>query len=108
MKSKKETWIYSKKKGEYVKATKWMLFIREIKRRINRFKIFDSWTYKLVPYSDSKYYFRLSEGEYEQAQKIYKEKGTISYEFYPCGGIGWGVKIHTKDEVIDITDYSNF
>ena len=47
MKSKKETWIYSKKKGEYVKATKWMLFIREIKRRINRFKIFDSWTYKL-------------------------------------------------------------
>lgn len=108
MKSK-ETWIYSKKHKGYVKANKWMLFIREIKRWIYRYKITDTWKYNLIPRENSKYYFKMSPKEYEKAHKIYKERGTISYEFYPCGGIGWGLKIHTKDgEIINITDYNHF
>ena len=41
-------------------------------------------------------------------QKIYKEKGTIAYIFYPCGGIAWGVKVRVLNtgEEIDITDVS--
>ena len=56
-----------------------------------------------------KYHYVLSEKEYKQAKEIYKEKGTISYEFYPAG-IGWGVKVHVEKtgEIIDITDVSNW
>lgn len=102
----KEAWIFNK--GQLVKVTKWKLFTIKIKRFFSRYKIYDTRKYILRSYDDLKYYFRLSKEEYIEAQKIYKEKGTISYEFYPCGGVGWGVKVHTKDEVIDITDYNNF
>ena len=102
----KEIWIY--KRGKYIKATSLDLFWRKIKRYRERFKIVDTWKYKLVPYSDSKYYFKLSPKEYDDAEKLYKEKGTISYEFYPCAGMAWGVKIHAlkTDEIIDISDVS--
>ena len=106
----KEVWIYSKKKEEYVKATRWMLFKRTIEDYLKRFKIVDTWRYKLIPHDDSKYYFKLSKKEYESAKKVYKDKGTISYEFYPCAGIGWGVKVRVLDtgEEIDITDTNNW
>lgn len=102
---KKETWIF--KNGRFIQATKWNLFCRKIHSLITRFKIVDTRKYNLIPHSDSKYYFKLSLKEYNDAEKIYKENGTISYEFYPCGGIGWGVKIHCLDKdnkIIDITD----
>ena len=43
-------------------------------------------------------------------KKIFKEKGTISYEFYPCAGIGWGVRLHVlkTGEIIDITDVESW
>lgn len=52
-----------------------------------------------------KRYFSLSPKEYEDAEKIYKEKGTIEYIFYPCG-IAWGVKVKVvkTGEEINITD----
>ena len=102
----KEIWIY--KRGKYIKATSWDLFWRKIKNYRERFKIVDTWKYKLIPHDDSKYYFKLSSKEYNDAKKLYKEKGTISYEFYPCAGIAWGVKIHIlkTDEIIDISDIS--
>ena len=88
-----------------------MCFVKKIKcifQKLLRFKIVDTWKYKVTPRFDLKYYFKLSLKEYEAAEKIYKEKGNISYEFYPGGGIGWGIKIHVLNtgEVIDITDYS--
>ncbi len=104
----KEVWIYKRKK--YIKATKWDLFWRKIKNLRTRFKIVDTKKYCLIPWEDKKRQFALSDKEYEDAEKLYKEKGTISYEFYPCAGIAWGVKIHVlkTNEIIDITDYSNW
>lgn len=89
-----------------VKVTKWMKFKRLIHDWVNRFKLVDTWKYKLIPHTDSKYYFKLSSKEYENAEKIYDEGNTISYEFYPIGGIAWGVrvKILESGEVIDISD----
>lgn len=101
-----ETYIYNK--GNFVKATKWMLFKRYIKNLFYKYKLVNTNKYKLVKYEDLKYYFTLSPKEYEDAKKLYKDKGTISYEFYPLSGLGWGVKIHTKnDEIFDITDFSS-
>ena len=96
------------KKGKLVEFTKWDIFKWTIYSYLHRFRIIDTWKYKVIPHSDNKYYFKLSPKEYEDAEKIYKEKGTISYEFYPCGGIGWGTKVHHKDEVIDITDINKW
>lgn len=100
----KGTYIFWK--GKWIKANKWLMFYNTIKNYLARFKIVDTWKYKLILHEDSKYYFKLSPKEYEGAEKLYKEKGTISYEFYPCAGIAWGVKIHVlkTDEVIDISD----
>ena len=64
----------------------------------------DTWRYNIVPHEDLKYIFKMTPKEYERTKKLYEEKGTLSYEFYPIGGIGYGLKIHTKDEVIDVTD----
>lgn len=96
--------------GEFIKATKWMIFKREIHRWITRFKFVDSWKYRFIPHDEMKYHFVLSPKEYEDAQKIYKEKGTISYNFYPAGGIGWGVelKVLKTGEIIDISDVSSW
>lgn len=93
-----------------IKTTKWDLFWRKIKNLRTRFKIVDTHKWCLVPWEDRRKQFTLSDKEYEDAKKLYEEKGTISYEFYPCGGIGWGVRIHTlnTNEIIDITDYNNW
>jgi hypothetical protein len=92
--------------GRFVKATKWKLFKREIRRQLKRWKLVDKYSNRIVPIDDMKRYFSLSPIEYERAEKIYKEKGTIAYIFYPCGGIAWGVKVRVLDtnEEIDITD----
>lgn len=105
---KQDVLIYSN--GKWIKPSKWLLFKRKIYNWFTRFKIVDSKKYWLLSHNDSKYYFKLSAKEYEIAQTIYNEKGTISYEFCPCGGIGWGVKIHVlkTGEIIDITDVSTW
>lgn len=93
--------------GKLVKATKLMLLKNKIHGLITRFKVFiDGQKYIVIPREDIKYYFRLSPKEYKDAQKIYNEKGTISYTFYPAGGIGWGVKLEVlkTGEIIDISD----
>ena len=73
---------------------------------MKRWKLVDKYSNKIVPNSELKRHFTLSPIEYEQAEKIYKEKGNIAYIFYPCGGIAWGVKVRVLDtnEEIDITD----
>lgn len=98
------------KKGKIVEATKYDLFIRKITRIFNKWKIVNISKYCLVPWDDRKKQFTLSDKEYEESKKIFKDKGTISYEFYPCAGIGWGVKLHVEKtkEIIDITDVSKW
>ena len=104
----KETRIF--KNNKWVKATKWDLFCRRIKSKFTKWKLVDTSKYCLIPWDTRKKQFTLSDKEYEEAEKLYKEKGTISYEFYPCAGIGWGVRIHilNTDKMIDITDYDNW
>lgn len=104
----KETWIF--KNNKLIKATKWDLFWRPIKHKFTKWKLVDTSKYWIIPEDDRKLHFILSEKEYEKAKKLYKEKGTISYEFYPCAGLGWGVKIRVvkTDEIIDITDVTNW
>lgn len=107
---KNETWIYSKRNNGYIKATKWDLFWDKIKWKFKKWKLVNTSKYDLIPWEDKKKQFTLSDKEYEKSEKLYKEKGTISYEFCPCG-IGWAVKIHCLDnnnEIIDITDYDNW
>ena len=100
---------YIVKNGRWKRATKWELFKHRLKYQLKRWKIVDKYSYKIIPIEDLKRYFILTKEEYKDAQIIYKEKGTISYEFYPTG-IGWGVKIHVEKtgEVIDITDVSTW
>ena len=105
----KEYWIRYKEK--WIKnPSKWILFKRWIKFTLKRWKIVDSTKYWIIPEDDRKYHFILSKKEYDEAEKLYKEKGTISYEFYPCAGLGWGIKIHVlkTDKIIDITSYDNW
>ena len=92
--------------GRWTKATKWKIFKQKIKSEIKRWKLVDKYSNRIVPMDDMKRYFSLSPIEYERAEKIYKEKGTIAYIFYPCGGIAWGIKVRVLDtnEEIDITD----
>jgi hypothetical protein len=80
---KKETWIYSKRKNQFIKATKWNLFWRHIKCKFTKWKLVDTFKYCLIPWEDKKRQFTLSDKEYEDSQKLYQEKGTLSYEFYP-------------------------
>ena len=102
----KETWLVED--GKWVKATKWKLFKHRLKREAKRWKSVDIYSKRVIPIDDMKRHFTLSPLEYEQAEKIYKEKGTIEYTFYPCGGIGWGIKVKVlkTGEEIDITDVS--
>ena len=100
---KYKIWIYWK--GRWTKARWWMLAIRRTKLWITKWKIVDTSKYQLVNRDELGKWFSMSDKEYKKSQKIYKEKGSISYEFYPCGGIGWGLKIHCKDgEIIDRFD----
>ena len=97
---------YLLENGKWTKATKWKIFKQKIKSEIKRWKLVDKYSNRIVPIDDMKRYFSLSPQEYKDAEKIYKEKGTIAYIFYPCGGIAWGVKVRVLDtnEEIDITD----
>lgn len=101
---------YLFKDGKIVKVTKWKLFKQKIKRQLKRWKLVDKYSNRIIPNSELERYFILTPKEFEEAKKLYKEKGTLSYEFYPCAGIAWGVKIKIlkTDEVIDISDYDSW
>ena len=104
----KETFI--NKNGKWVKVSKWDLFWRRIEHQFTKWKIINTDDYWIVPNQDRGHHFVLSDKEHEDAEKLYKEKGTLSYEFFPCGGIGWGVRVKVVDtgEIIDITDVSSW
>lgn len=105
---KTSSWIYYN--GNYVEA-KGLIYLKwKLKNWFRKYKLINTYKYRLIPLDDMKKIFKLSDKEYEDAEKLYKEKGTISYEFYPCAGIGWGVRIHVlkTDEIIDISDVSTW
>lgn len=102
---KKEIWCFEN--GKLKKLNKWEIFKRKIIRIFYRYKLVDSWKFTIFPHEDIKYIFKMTPKEYEKTKKLYEEKGILSYEFYPIGGIGYGLKIHTKDEVIDVTDFDS-
>lgn len=85
-----------------------MRFWRKFKYKFLRWKLINTSKYLIIP--KDKYYFILSDKEQQKAKEIYKNKGTIEYTFYPCGGIGWGckVKVWKTNEYIDITDMSDW
>lgn len=74
-----------------------------------KWKLVDTTKYSIEPHGKPGK-FQLTNQQIEQANKIYKEKGTIEYIFYPCGGLGYGVKVKVwkTNEYIDITDVSNW
>lgn len=74
-----------------------------------KWKLVDTTKYDIEPIG-RKGKFQLSDREIEDAETIYKAHGTIEYTFYPCAGIGWGVKVKVwkTGEYIDITDVSNW
>ena len=103
----KEIWIHYKDK--WIKnPSKWVMFKRNLKLWCKKWKLIDKSENRIIPNSEMKRYFSLSPKEYEDAEKIYKEKGTLEYIFYPCAGLAWGVKIKVikTGEIIDITDVS--
>lgn len=103
--------VYLIENGKFVKATKWKLFKRDFKNWFKKWKLVNSSKFRIIPLSEIGRFFELTAQEKKDAEKIYKEKGTISYEFYPCGGIGWGVRVHLLDnnnKIINITDYNNW
>ena len=104
----KEIWIHYKDK--WIKnPSKWIMLKRGIKLWCQKWKLVDKTESKIIPMTELKRYFSLSPKEYEDAEKIYKEKGTIEYHFCP-GTIGWGVKVKVvkTGEIIDITSYDNW
>ena len=103
----KEIWIHYKDK--WIKnPSKWIMFKRNLKLWCKKWKLIDKLENRIIPNSEMKRYFSLSPQEYEDAEKIYKEKGTLEYIFYPCAGLAWGVKVKVvkTGEIIDITDVS--
>ena len=101
---------YLLENGRFVKATKWKLFKSELKSQLKRWKLVDKYSNRIVPSSDWERHFVLTPKELEDAKNIYKEKGAISYEFYPCAGIAWGVRVRVlkTGEVIDISDVDSW
>ena len=101
---KKESYIVEN--GKWVKATKWKLFKKRLRDESKRQKLVDTYSNRIIPIDDIKRHFILSPIEQEEAEKLYKEKGTLEYTFYPCGGIGWGIKVKVvkTGEEFDITD----
>lgn len=101
---------YILKDNELIELTTWMKFKRNIKHFFTKWKLVNSDKYYILSYKDRTSNFILSKKEYEKAQEIYKEKGTLEYTFYPCGGIGWGVKVRVinTNEIIDITDVDSW
>lgn len=96
--------------GKWVRANKWKLFKFNCRHWFKKWKLVDSSKCRIIPFSEMGRFFELTSQEKKDAEKLYKEKGTISYEFYPCGGIGWGIKIHVlkTNEIIDITDVDSW
>jgi hypothetical protein len=105
-KKKKDFWINYN--GKWIKnPSKWLMLRRDFKFWCKKWKLVDKSKNKIIPQSEMKRYFSLSPKELESAEKIFKEKGTLEYIFYPTG-ISWGVRVHTlkTGEIIDITDVS--
>lgn len=91
----------------YWNPSPWRKLLIKLENLWNRWRIIDTWKYQLILKSDLKRYFCLSPEEYEVVQKIKKEKGDISYHFYPTGiGTTVRVKVKKTSEEIDITDYN--
>lgn len=106
----KEVWINYN--GKWIKnPSKWILFKRWLKFTKKRWKIIDTSKYWIIPEDERKYHFILSEKEYEESERLYKEEHrTLSYEFYPCAGLGYGIRVHDlkTEEIFDITTYDNW
>lgn len=94
---------------DWFKATKLNLFWYKLKYKFSKWKLINNYDYEIIPKKNLRMYFKLSPSERKKADKIFKEKGTISYEFIPSG-IGWIVKVHVlkTNELINITDYSTW
>lgn len=72
-----------------------------------KWKLVDTTKYNIIPGNTT--YFWLSDKENEDAKRIRKEKGDISYIFTYTGiGISLKVKVIKTGEIIDITDYSTW
>ena len=74
-----------------------------------KWKLVDTTKYSTEPkYKRGR--FQLTEKQLEEIDKIIKEKGTVEFTFYPCGGIGYGVKVKVwkTGEYIDITDVNSW
>ena len=104
-----KTWITTKD-GKIIKANRWDLFKYKIRSLFTRYRLVDTRKFKIQPREAMSRQFTMTEKEKALADKIYKEKGTIQYIFYPCAGIGWGVKVKVlkTDEIIDITDVDSW
>lgn len=81
---------------------------QNIKNWFKKWKIVDTSCNNVIPHNILTFW--LTPQQMKDADRIYKEKGTIEYTFYPCGGIGFGckVKVWKTNEYIDITDVSNW
>lgn len=89
---------------------KFIVMWDKIKHWFKKWKFVNTDQYRVDPFPYPYLRFELTPKQMEQAKQIYKDKGTIEYTFYPCGGIGWGckVKVWETNEYIDITDVSNW
>ena len=90
---------------------KCIVMLNKIKHWFKKWKILvNTDRFKVEPFPYPYTRFELTPKQMEDAKKIYEEKGTIEYTFYPCSGIGWGckVKVWNTNEYIDITDVSNW
>lgn len=84
--------------------------IKKIKHWLTKWKFVNTDKYSIEEYPYPFTRFELTKQQMRNVDRIYKEKGTLEYTFYPCGGIGWGfkVKIWKTNEEIDLTDVSNW
>lgn len=106
----KSMYFHIDKSGKIKQVSKLKHIYYKTIDKFKKWRFINSYKYLIIPNNKTDGVFRLSDKEYEAAEEIYKTKGTISYEFYPCGGIGWGVKLHVLDtgEIIDITDIDSW
>lgn len=81
---------------------------RKIKHFFVKWKFVNKDKYKIIP--GSQQIFTLTPSQKRACENICKRCGNIEYTFYPCEGIGYGVKIKIwkTGEYIDITDTSNW
>ena len=86
-----------------------MKILKNFIKWCGKWKVVDTSKYE-IELPGTRERFELTPAQKARADQIYKDKGTIEYTFYPCGGIGWGckVKVWSTGEYIDITDVSNW